>query len=199
MAFSNYHEKLVLINPLTGAVETLGTNIFPFSYPFNSNVASNGDLVSAVSLFGGRHFYTVHPFFHVCVGDGLPPNSYGAGIDVTDASNGTKLLRKCRLKNNLLRDRLSNVELIVPDPADLPGSEMLYLSWTGQDADKVKVLELNNHPSGDITIDPAGYVTFYLHVEPNQPIEKTFFLYLNAKFGRTTEFFGYRLRLGEEE
>lgn len=199
MAFSNYHEKLVLINPLTGAVETLGTNIFPFSYPFNSNVASNGDLVSAVSLFGGRHFYTVHPFFHVCIGDGLPPNSYGAGIDVTDASNGTKLLRRCRLRNNLLRDRLSNVELIVPDPADLPGSEMLYLSWTGQDADKVKVLELNNHPSGDITIDPAGYVTFYLHVEPNQPIEKTFFLYLNAKFGRTTEFFGYRLRLGEEE
>lgn len=199
MAFSNYHEKLVLINPLTGAVETLGTNIFPFSYPFNSNVASNGDLVSAISLFGGKHFYTVHPFFHVCIGDGLPPNSYGTGIDVTDAANGTKLLRKCRLKNNLLRDRLSNVELIVPDPADLPGSDMLYLSWTGQDADKVKVLELNNHPSGDTTIDPAGYVTFYLHVEPNQPIEKTFFLYLNAKFGRTTEFFGYRLRLGEEE
>lgn len=199
MAFSNYHEKLVLINPLTGAVETLGTNIFPFSYPFNANVASNGDLVSAVSLFGGRHFYTVHPFFHVCIGDGLPPNSYGAGIDVTDAANGTKLLRKCRLKNNLLRDKLSNVEIIVPDPADLPGSDMLYLSWTGLPADKTKTLKLNDHPEGITSIGPAGYATFYLHVEPNEPIERTFILYLNAKFGRTTEFFGYRLRLGEVE
>lgn len=199
MAFSNYHEKLVLINPLTGAIETLGTNIFPFSYPFNANVASNGDLVSAVSLFGGRHFYTVHPFFHVCIGDGLPPNSYGAGIDVTDAANGTKLLRKCRLKNNLLRDKLSNVEIIVPDPADLPGSDMLYLSWTGLPADKTKTLKLNDHPEGITSIGPAGYATFYLHVEPNEPIERTFILYLNAKFGRTTEFFGYRLRLGEVE
>lgn len=199
MAFSNYHEKLVLINPLTGAVETLGTNVFPFSYPFNSSIASNGDLVSAVALFGGRHFYSVNPFFHVCIGDGLPPNSYGTGIDVTDAANGTKLLRKCRLKNNLLRDRLSNVELIVPDPTELPGSSMLHLSWTGRPADKVKTLKLNDHPEGRTSIDPSGYVTFYLHVEPAEPIEKTFILYLNAKFSRTTEFFGYRLRIGEVE
>lgn len=199
MAFSNYHEKLVLINPLTGAIETLGTNIFPFSYPFNSNIASNGDIVSAIALFGGRHFYTAHPFFHLCIGDGLIPNDYSAGIDVTDASNGTKLLRKCRLKNNLLRDRLSEIELYVPDPTELPGSDMLYLSWTGDDADKTKTLKINDHPDGVTSIDPDGFIVFYLHVEPNEPVEKTFYLYLNAKFGRTTEFFGYRLRLGEVE
>lgn len=191
MAFSNYGEKLCLINPITGCVEVNGTNIFPFTYPFNSNVSSNGEMVSTVAQFGGRSFYTVHPFFHVCIGDGLPPNKYGAGIDVQDITHGHKLLRMLKLKNNLLRDRLEKVELIVPEPSELPYSEMLWLSKTGLPGDKTKHLVLEG------PISPASSEIFYLHVEPTVSIEKSVLLYLNAKFGRVTEFFGYRLRIGE--
>lgn len=192
MAFSNYGEKLCLINPLTGCIETLGTNIFPFTYPFNSNVSSNGDMVSAVSKFGGRNFYTVHPFFHVCIGDGLPPNNYGAGIDIQDITNGHKLVRMLKVKNNLLRDRLDKLELIVPEPSELKHSEMLWLSKTGLAGDKTKRLVL------DDPIRPSGTAVFYLHVEPTEAaMTEKVFLYLNCKFGRVTEFFGYRLRIGE--
>ena len=191
MAFSNYGEKLCLINPITGCLEEMGTNIFPFTYPFNSNVSSNGEMVSAISRFGGKNFYSVHPFFHVCIGDGLPPNKYGAGIDVQDVTQKHKLLRMLKLKNNLLRDRLEKVELSVPDPSELPHSEMLWLSRTGLPDDKVKKLVIEEN------IPPAGTAIFYLHVEPEEEIDGSVLLYLNAKFGRVTEFFGYRLRIGE--
>lgn len=191
MAFCNYGEKLCLINPITGCLEEMGTNIFPFTYPFNSNVSSNGEMVSAISRFGGKNFYSVHPFFHVCIGDGLPPNKYGAGIDVQDVTQKHKLLRMLKLKNNLLRDRLEKVELSVPDPSELSHSEMLWLSRTGLPDDKVKKLVIEEN------IPPAGTAIFYLHVEPEEEIDGSVLLYLNAKFGRVTEFFGYRLRIGE--
>lgn len=192
IAFSNYHEKLVTINPVTGCVEELGTSIFPFTYPYNVNTCVSDDIIASVSRFGGRNYYTAHPYFHVCIGDGLTPNRYGAGIDVQDISKGHTLLRTCKLKNNLLRDSLYGIDLIVPEPEKLPGSEMLWLSLTGNDLDKAKRIRI----AGPIL--PGMTATFYLHVSPGmQEVEDSLILYLNTKFGRVTVFFGYRNRIGE--
>lgn len=192
VAFSNYHEKLVTINPVTGCIEELGTSIFPFTYPYNVNTCVSGDVIASVSRFGGKNFYTAHPYFHVCMGDGLTPNRYGAGIDIQDISKGHMLLRTCKLKNNLLRDSLYGIELIVPEPDKLPGSEMLWVSLTGRDTDKAKKIRI----AGPIL--PGSTVTFYIHVHPGiQELEDSIILYLNSKFGRVTVFFGYRNRVGE--
>lgn len=192
IAFSNYHEKLVTINPVTGCIEELGTSIFPFTYPYNVNTCVSGDVISSVSRFGGRNFYTAHPYFHLCIGDGLTPNRYGAGIDVQDISKGHTLLRTCKVKNNLLRDSLYDVDLIVPEPEKLPGSEMLWLSLTGSDLDKAKRIRIGG------PILPGMTSTFYLHVQPGQEeVADALILYLNSKFSRVTEFFGYRNRIGE--
>lgn len=192
VAFSNYHEKLVAINPITGCIEELGTSIYPFTYPYNSNTCCSRDVISSVSRFGGRNFYTAHPFFHVCMGDGLTPNRYGSGIDVQDISKGRVLLRTCKLKNNLLRDSLYGIDLLVPEPEKLPGSEMLWLSLTGNDRDKAKRIRI----AGPVL--PGGTATFYIHIAPGmQEIEDSLILYLNSRFGRVTVFFGYRNRVGE--
>lgn len=187
VAFSNYHEKLVVINPVTGCIEETGTNIFPFSYPCNLSICSSGDVITTVSKFGGKNFYTAQPFFHICIGDGLIPNKYGTGIDIQDITKGHSLVRRCKIKNNLLRDSLEDVYIIVPEPEKLPGSAMLWVSLTGEDADKAKSI----HIPGPIL--PCETDTFYVHVAPGlQELDASLILYVNSKFSRITVFFGYR-------
>lgn len=192
IAFSNYHEKLVTINPITGCIEELGTSIYPFTYPYNSNTCVSGDVISSVSRFGGRNYYTAHPYFHLCIGDGLIPNKYGSGIDIQDISKGQVLVRQCKVKNNLLRDSLYDIDLLVPDPNKLPGSEMLYVSLTGSDLDKAKRVRITG------PVLPGMTSIFYIHIQPGmEEVADSLILYLNSKFGRVTEFFGYRNRMGE--
>ena len=194
IAFSNYLEKIVAINPITGCIEELGTNIFPFTYPYNHNTCASGDVISTVSRFGGRNYYTAHPFFHICIGDGLIPNKYGSGIDIQDITKGQSLLRTCKLKNNLLRDSLYDVYLIVPEPEKLPGSDMLWLSLTGNEADKSKSIRIPG------PVLPCETVTFYIHITPElKEMESYLILYVNSRFSRVTVFFGYRNRMGEAE
>lgn len=189
LVFSNYHECPMLLNPLTGVLETTGLSIFPFTYPFDSNVTVSGDTLSTLATFNGFKVYTTHPFYQLCIGDGVSPNVYGMGIDVHDITTGQTLVRRCYVRNNNLRDKLVDITLSVPSELVLPGSDMLWLSTTGLDTDKVKVLRLPT------TLHPCEQTPFYLHVIPATTYnDDNLILYLNAKFSRVTEYFGYLSR-----
>lgn len=186
MAFSNYMETPVLINPLTGVIETTGLSIFPFTFPFDGNVAVHGETVATLAKFGGVNYYTTHPFYQLCIGDGVSPNVYGMGIDVHDITTGSTLVRKCFIRNNNLRDRLEDITLSVPSELVLPGSDMLYLSQTGMEADKAKSIRIQS------PLHPCEKASFFLHVTPTASYaDDNLVLYLNAKFSRVTEYFGY--------
>lgn len=185
-AFSNYHETPVLINPLTGTVETTGLSIFPLSYPFNANIGVKGETLCSIARFGDANFYFTQPFYQLCISDGVSPNMYSMGIDVHDITTGSELVRKCYVRNNNLRDRLEKITLSVPLELILPGSEMLYLSLTGEDADKSKSITFPNE------LHPCETAAFFLHVIPTQSYaDENLVMYLNAKFSRVTEYFGY--------
>lgn len=186
LVFSNYHERPMLLNPLTGVLETTGLSIFPFTYPFDSNVTVSGETLSTMSEFNKYKIYTTHPFYQLCIGDGTSPNVYGMGIDVHDITSGETLVRRCYVRNNNLRDKLIDVTLSVPSNLVLPGSDMLYLSLTGNATDMTKVLTL------DTVLHPCEKAKFYLHVVPSGSYsEENLIMYLNAKFSRVTEYFGY--------
>lgn len=192
-AFSNYREQPVLINPLTGWVETTGLSIFPFTYPFNSNVTSSyKNTICSVGKFGGYNVYTTQPFYQLCIADGTGPNFFGMGIDVHDITTGSTLVRKCYVRNNQLRDRLENLVLSVPDEETLEGSSMLWLSLTGHDEDKAKSITFTE------ALHSGDKKPFYLHVIPTEDYaDDNLVLYLNAKFSRVTEYFGYRTNILE--
>jgi len=175
----------ILINPVNGFIETRGNNIFPYALPFNQNISAGNEILYTLGMMQGRAHTLAHPFLHICIGENSETMDYTTGIDIQDVSFGTTIIRKVYVRNNLLRDVLSEVELFVPDPVHLDYSEMLWLSMY-PDGPWDKAITLDKH------IDPCEQHYFYVKIEPEGEIREPITLYLHSRFNRTTNLFGYK-------
>lgn len=178
--------KPVLINLIGSCVEVSGYTVYPYVLPFNGNIATANEKIYGMYMMQGRLMTACHPFLHLCLGDGLSTSEYATGIDIQDVSAGTEVIRMAKIHNNLLRDVLSTIELSVPEPTELPNSEMLYLSLTPT-GPWAKTITVSS------SLDPCETENFYIRVLPTVEITEPVTLYLNAKFDRTTKLFGYKI------
>ncbi len=129
----NGAEQPWLINPLTGYLESAGFSLHPFTFPSNLSLDSANEIIYTTFDFQGRSHYGSYPFMHLCIGDGLVPTPWSTSLDVQNVSGGQVLIRRAKIRNNLLRDLMTKITLNVPPPEKLWRSDILWLSLTPQD------------------------------------------------------------------
>lgn len=173
-----------VINPVTGYIEAWGLEQYPFSYPFNLNIASAREFFYATYPFAHKMTYSSYPFMHICIGDGLPPVMFSSGIDIQDISYGSVLERVIYIKSNLTRDKITKIVLSVPHVTELAHSNFLKLKWKKEDewADSITITE---------HLRPLEKIMLYLKVEPTEELHEPLNLYLNVVFNRVTCYYGF--------
>lgn len=206
-----YHNGLslpVLINPLTGLVETKGSSVYPFSGYYNGNVTSSREFLGIGYVVGNGTAVGFHPFLHVSSGDGSPTGHFTSGIDLQDVSRGLEVIRRVRIRNNLVRDQLDNIRIKVPSDTEKPLSSILSLSMNEDGPWTNNLLLLDRDTIDPATgeglskkLDPNKSEYFYLRGAPLLSIPDTELdpieLYLNAEYDRRTVMFGYKLVMPE--